>query len=53
VWTEHVLANVLFDYFRNKGTLDELVFHAHQTLCAYAEQNGYPHNAPVSRLSQA
>jgi len=50
VWTEHVLANILFDYFRNKGTLDELLFHAHQTLCAYAEQNGYPHNAPVSRL---
>jgi multiple sugar transport system substrate-binding protein len=51
VWTEQVLGSVLFDYFRNKGTLDELLFHAHCALCQYAEEKGYPRNAPVSRLS--
>jgi len=48
-----VLANAIFDCFRNKGTPDDLLFQAHHALCAYAEENGCPHNAPVSRRPDA
>jgi ABC-type glycerol-3-phosphate transport system substrate-binding protein len=46
VAVENLLAGVVTDHLKHQIPLDETLLKAHRALCCYAEENGYPKNAP-------